>query len=211
MRRRAVGAAMAAVFGVAGPASAQAPADLDPHSPQMEALARAALPRAKVLAISGRTSPLHGLASATAGRVEAIRDLASELRAAGLLVTETGAGLRVSIPENVLFDFDRAVLRPDAGPRLQALATGIAKVPDLPVRIEGHTDSKGTAAYNQTLSQARAAAVRTWLVAHGAQAGRLVAQGFGATRPVAPNATPDGRDDPDGRQKNRRVEVVIGG
>lgn len=191
------------------PASA-APQAPDPHSREMEALAQEALSRARILPISGRVQAIVGLTSATTGRVEAIRDLAAELRSAGLAVTTTEAGLRVAIPENVLFEFDSASLRPDAAARLRVVAAGAQKVADLPVRIEGHTDSKGGDAYNQRLSEARAAAVRAWLQEAGVAPARLSAQGLGARRPVAPNTTPDGRDDPAGRQRNRRVEIVIG-
>lgn len=207
MRRALAGAALSA--GLATSAQAQ-PVVIDPHDPQLEALARAALPRARISPLRAQVSPIKGAASATSGRAEAIRDLASELRAAGLNVTATDTGLRVTIPENVLFDFDRAELRPDAASKLEVLAAGMAKAPDLPVRVEGHTDSKGADAYNQSLSERRAQAVRTWLLGRGAPAARVSAIGFGKARPVAPNATPDGRDDPAGRQKNRRVEVVIG-
>jgi outer membrane protein OmpA-like peptidoglycan-associated protein len=77
------------------------------------------------------------------------------------------------------------------------------------VLIEGHTDGKGSDSYNQGLSERRAVAVKTALVVGGLQEARLNVRGFGKTRPVAPNQTPDGADDPDGRQRNRRVEVVI--
>ena len=76
--------------------------------------------------------------------------------------------------------------------------------------IEGHTDSKGTDEYNQKLSEARAATVRDWLADKGFVPAATPIQGYGEKRPVAPNATPDGKDDPVGRQKNRRVEVVFG-
>jgi outer membrane protein OmpA-like peptidoglycan-associated protein len=78
------------------------------------------------------------------------------------------------------------------------------------VRIEGHTDGKGAAAYNQKLSERRAAAVQKWLAEREGLRVKFATRGFGATKPVAPNAKPDGSDDPDGRQKNRRVEIVFG-
>jgi len=79
------------------------------------------------------------------------------------------------------------------------------------VRIEGHTDSKGNPPYNQKLSERRADSVRLWLVEReGLSNMKFATQGFGATRPKVPNTKPDGSDDPDGRQTNRRVEIVFG-
>ena len=76
--------------------------------------------------------------------------------------------------------------------------------------IEGYTDAIGSAAYNQELSERRARAVEVWLVAHGI-VGRDAAQvqGYGKSKPIAPNTKPDGSDNPEGREKNRRVEIVI--
>lgn len=78
------------------------------------------------------------------------------------------------------------------------------------MRIEGHTDSKGSDSYSQEQSERRALAVKDWLVRQaGSTPARLTARGLGETRPVAPNTRPDGSDDPAGRQRNRRVEVVL--
>jgi flagellar motor protein MotB len=79
------------------------------------------------------------------------------------------------------------------------------------VRIEGHTDSKGSDAYNQRLSGQRANAVRDWLVEkEGLKQVKFVTRGFGEVKPVVPNTKLDGSDDPEGRQKNRRVEIIVG-
>jgi outer membrane protein OmpA-like peptidoglycan-associated protein len=78
------------------------------------------------------------------------------------------------------------------------------------VTIEGHTDDKGPVDYNQRLSERRAAAVQRWLAGNGGLKGvAMKTRGWGATKPVAPNTRPDGSDDPAGRQRNRRVEIVI--
>ena len=78
------------------------------------------------------------------------------------------------------------------------------------VRIAGHTDAKGDASYNQKLSERRANAVKDWFVTkEGLQNVTFVTEGFGKQQPVAPNTKPDGSDDPEGRQKNRRVEITI--
>jgi outer membrane protein OmpA-like peptidoglycan-associated protein len=119
------------------------------------------------------------------------------------LVFELGA--------DVLFDFDRAELRPEADPVLRSLLEQVeAKLRRARFRVEGHTDAKGEEAYNQKLSERRAASVRDWLVRVGKVDGRAITTaGFGESRPVAPNTRPDGSDDPVGRQKNRRVVITV--
>lgn len=118
---------------------------------------------------------------------------------------------RFSVGADALFEFDKATLTPDAEETLNALLPLLAKAGKhpAPAIIEGHTDAKGTDAYNQTLSEKRAQTVKDWLVAHGAVPATTPVQGWGKRKPVAPNTKPDGSDDPAGRQKNRRVEVVV--
>jgi OmpA-OmpF porin, OOP family len=100
------------------------------------------------------------------------------------------------------FDTGKAVIQPDSAPVLAEIAKLLQQNPDLKLRIEGHTDNQGAAAANQSLSEKRAQAVVAWLTAKGINASRLSAKGFGATQPVADNATDDGR------AQNRRVELV---
>jgi OOP family OmpA-OmpF porin len=78
------------------------------------------------------------------------------------------------------------------------------------VTIAGHTDSKGAEDYNQKLSEKRAASVKSWLVKNaGINADIIKTIGYGESKPVAPNTKKDGSDNPEGRQKNRRVEILI--
>ena len=77
------------------------------------------------------------------------------------------------------------------------------------VRIEGHTDAKGAKAYNHALSLKRASSVEAWLKKNGLKGVTFETRGYGDTQPVAPNAKPDGTDDPAGRARNRRVEIVM--
>ena len=115
--------------------------------------------------------------------------------------------IAVDLPSDVLFDFDKAVLRADANSSLKKAADLIASYPQAPLIVNGHTDSKGSDAYNVPLSERRAQAVATWLKAH---TGRPVATaGFGKHEPLVSNTRPDGSDDPAGRQRNRRVEILI--
>jgi outer membrane protein OmpA-like peptidoglycan-associated protein len=115
---------------------------------------------------------------------------------------------RLRVGSDFLFDFDRADVRPEAGDALDEVAQHIAATHKR-VMVEGHTDGKGSDGYNQGLSERRAAAVRTVLVNRGSSDQQLIIHGFGKSRPIAPNQQADGSDDPAGRQKNRRVEVVI--
>jgi outer membrane protein OmpA-like peptidoglycan-associated protein len=120
-----------------------------------------------------------------------------------------GCERRLSVVGDALFDFDKATLRPDAEETLSAAMPEIGKLGGKPKRIEGHTDAIGSDSYNMKLSEARAAKVRDWLAAHNALPAATPIKGYGKTVPIAPNTTSDGKDDPAGRQKNRRVEVVF--
>jgi outer membrane protein OmpA-like peptidoglycan-associated protein len=123
--------------------------------------------------------------------------------------TSKGCERRLSVVGDALFDFDKASLRPDAEETLKAAAPEIGKLGSKPARIEGHTDVIGSESYNMKLSEARAGAVRDWLVARHIVPAATPIKGYGKTMPIAPNTTSDGKDDPAGRQKNRRVEVVF--
>ncbi|HEY6254537.1 MAG TPA: OmpA family protein [Xanthobacteraceae bacterium] len=115
---------------------------------------------------------------------------------------------RLRVGSDFLFDFDRAEVRQEADPALSELSQRIAAARKLAM-VEGHTDAIGTDSYNQRLSERRAEAVRLALIARGASDRDLLTRGFGKSKPIAPNQNPDGTDNADGRQKNRRVEVVI--
>jgi outer membrane protein OmpA-like peptidoglycan-associated protein len=124
-------------------------------------------------------------------------------------VVATGCKNRLSVLADALFDFDKHNLRPDAEATLEAALPEIAKAAGKPARVEGHTDGKGSDAYNMKLSEARGRTVRDWLGGHGAIPPSTPIKAFGKRVPIAPNTTPDGHDDPEGRQKNRRVEIVF--
>lgn len=135
-------------------------------------------------------------------RIQTTRTLLTELNA-----RRSNGTIVVDLPADVMFDFDKAVIRPDAEPALDKAAEVLKSYPTAKVTIGGHTDAKGDDAYNEALSMRRAKAVADRLAG---PAGRtLAAEGFGEKQPVAPNAHADGSDDPQGRQKNRRVEIRI--
>jgi outer membrane protein OmpA-like peptidoglycan-associated protein len=128
-----------------------------------------------------------------------------------LKVKETSTEIRIDLAADVLFDFDKSTLRPSARAALHQVASIIRdNAKGRAVRIDGYTDSKGSIPYNRRLSERRAESVKSWLVAkEGLTNVNFETEGFGAKNPVAPNTSPDGSDNPDGRQKNRRVEVIV--
>lgn len=104
---------------------------------------------------------------------------------------------------NIYFASGSARLTADSTPLLEAVADIVARCPDLTVQVAGHTDADGSAAANQRLSAARAASVAKWLTGRGIGADRIVSAGYGETRPVADNATPEGK------ARNRRIEFAV--
>ena len=152
---------------------------------------------------------LQDAVSEMAERAERLRqereELADRLQGALSKVADTTAsarGMIVNLPD-ILFEVDEANLKNDARVVLAKLAGILLIMPELNLRIEGHTDATGPDEYNQRLSERRAAAVRDFLAAQGVDMNRMVAVGYGESRPVADNDTREGR------QKNRRVEIVI--
>ncbi len=129
----------------------------------------------------------------------------------GQTIGPDGCPVPVSIDlKGVNFDFDKSNLRPDAVAILGEASEILKRYPDLRVEVAGHTDSKGTDAYNQKLSERRATAVYNYLTQNGVDASRLVGPiGYGESRPIAPNTNSDGSDNPEGRAKNRRTELNV--
>jgi len=130
---------------------------------------------------------------------------------AGQTIGPDGCPVPVSIDlKGVNFDFDKSNLRPDAVAILNEAIEILKRYPDLKVEVAGHTDSIGTDAYNQALSERRARAVYDYLTSNGIDASRLVGpNGYGESRPIAPNTNPDGSDNPEGRAQNRRTELNV--
>lgn len=157
----------------------------------------------QVTNLQGQVTNLVGLSLAVGGKVDSLNAALKDL---GARTTDTE--IQIDLASDVMFDFDKADLRPAAIPSLRKVVTVMRAYPAYHCTIGGHTDGKGEKAYNQKLSERRADSVKAWLVAHGAS-NPITARGFGDTKPIAPNKKPDGSDDPDGRQKNRRVEITL--
>lgn len=122
---------------------------------------------------------------------------------AGAEVERVGEGIKVTFDSGILFDFDSDALRPEARANLADLAASLSEYEGTSVLVVGHTDSSGTDSYNQSLSERRAAAARTYLLQQGLTGDRVEAAGRGESEPVASNDTEAGQ------QANRRVEVAI--
>ena len=163
----------------------------DPDSPTVEAAARAALPHAKVLDIKGITTGIQSV----------LQDLGAKV---------TAHEVKIELDADVLFDFDKYNLKPEATESLKKVSQVVQSYAQAPLLIEGHTDGMGTHAHNMKLSDDRAASVKHWLVQNAAvPENRITTRGWGETKPVAPNKNPNGTDNPAGRQKNRRVELTL--
>ncbi|MBO1112635.1 OmpA family protein [Bordetella petrii] len=122
----------------------------------------------------------------------------------GIDVVEMPDGsLKVNIPSNVSFDTDKAVLKPALLPVLDSVARALSQHPELRAKVVGHTDSTGSAAHNQTLSENRARSVTDYLARQGVAPARMTIEGRAARDPIADNATAEGR------AANRRVEVYL--
>lgn len=150
---------------------------------------------------------IGGVAGAAVGYTmdKQIKELKEQTAGSGVDVTETdnGQAILVNLPDGVTFDVGSATLKPAFRETLDRVADSLIQYPDSLVDVYGHTDSTGSDAFNQTLSENRARTVMNYLVSKGVPAARLRSQGFGETMPVADNATAEGR------AKNRRVEIKI--
>lgn len=131
-------------------------------------------------------------------------ELRSTLAPSGVAVERTAPDeLRLVMPSDITFDFNRADVRYEFMPRVRDLADTLARYPEMSVSIVGHADAIGSDAYNQTLSERRAHAVAAALMEFGIAYRRIGASGMGEWQPIASNA------DPWGRARNRRVEIRI--
>jgi outer membrane protein OmpA-like peptidoglycan-associated protein len=129
--------------------------------------------------------------------------LREELRGTGVSVAREGDNIRLIMPGNITFETDSYNLRSDFYPVLSSVGQVLAKYGDTTLRVTGHTDNTGAAAYNQTLSERRAQSVASYLATQNVASTRMLVQGAGLTQPIADNATPAGRE------QNRRVELYI--
>jgi outer membrane protein OmpA-like peptidoglycan-associated protein len=160
------------------------------------------------LELGGNSFPTAGPAGCPPPPAEVVVAPPKVSRVGPVELAETRCEQRLLVEADLFFDFDKATIRSDAEPALAAISGRVGQTEN-PVVVEGHTDGKGADDYNQRLSEERAGAVKAYLVTHGTPAARVTTVGWGERKPVAPNERPDGSDDPEARQRNRRVEIVV--
>jgi len=117
---------------------------------------------------------------------------------------------KVTFAADAFFDFDKATLKPEGKAKLDDLVSKLGAINLEVIIAVGHTDSIGSVPYNQKLSVRRAESVKAYLVSKGIEANRIYTEGKGKSQPIAPN-TVNGKDNPAGRAKNRRVEIEVVG
>jgi outer membrane protein OmpA-like peptidoglycan-associated protein len=149
-----------------------------------------------------------GLGALAGGSVGAYMDrqearLRQELDRTGVSVTRIGNNITLNMPGNITFATDSADLNADFYDVLNSVALVVDEFEQTVIEVAGHTDSTGTAAYNQQLSERRAASVAAYLRTRGVRGDRIIEVGEGEERPIADNSTPEGR------QANRRVELTL--
>ncbi|MCL7745221.1 OmpA family protein [Guyparkeria hydrothermalis] len=131
------------------------------------------------------------------------QQLRQDMQGTGVDVQRQGDTIRLQAPESITFQTDSAEIQPQFRRTLNDIAASIQQYPNTVVRVEGHTDSTGSASYNQDLSVNRAQSVASYLAQSGVSSSRVQAIGYGESRPIATNSTPQGR------AQNRRVEILI--
>ena len=131
------------------------------------------------------------------------RALRERMAGTGVDVVRQGDNITLNMPDNITFGFDRSDLQPQFYPVLDRVAATLNEYNQTVVEVAGHTDSKGTDAYNQALSERRAASVGNYLMSKGLMRDRFILVGAGESRPIASNDTEAGR------AQNRRVEITL--
>jgi outer membrane protein OmpA-like peptidoglycan-associated protein len=121
----------------------------------------------------------------------------------GAEIQRIGEGIKITFDSGILFDIDKSDLRPVSETNLAKLAIILNKYPDTNILIEGHTDDTGTDDYNMALSKDRAQSVSLYLATVEVKSARFSIAGYGETQPIVTN------DSPEGRQKNRRVDIAV--
>jgi outer membrane protein OmpA-like peptidoglycan-associated protein len=141
--------------------------------------------------------------------LETLKELVTNITLDTLMILDRKERNRIFVLQNIYFGYDSADIRKDAAKELDKLVVLLTDNPDLKIEMGSHTDSVASDAYNIQLSQRRAESTVNYLIRKGIAPDRLVAKGYGESKPIARNTNPDGSDNPAGRQKNRRTEFKI--
>ena len=132
------------------------------------------------------------------------KELRNKLKGTGVDVKRTGEGeIKLTAPENITFDLNSYVIKPQFKNTLDSVATVLKTYPDSTIVVSGHTDTTGNDAINNPLSVNRANSVESYLESQGISSSRITSRGYGSKQPIASNATEAGR------AQNRRVEIAI--
>lgn len=148
---------------------------------------------------------IGGLAGGAVGAYMDVQEakLRDQLAGTGVSVTRVGDEIVLNMPGNVTFATDSSAIKPDFYGVLNSVSLVVEEYQKTIIEVTGHTDSTGSNAYNQTLSEKRAGSVGSYLAGQGIMSQRILTQGFGEQIPVADNGTPEGRE------QNRRVELRL--
>ncbi|MFZ5970115.1 MAG: OmpA family protein [Bacteroidota bacterium] len=141
--------------------------------------------------------------------LESLKELVTNITLDTILVLDRLEKNKVFVLNNIYFDLDKYDIKPEAARELDKLVELLNDNPEIKIEMSSHTDSIASREYNLTLSQRRAESTVNYLVKKGIDPLRLVAKGYGEDRPIARNTNPDGTDNPEGRQRNRRTEFKI--
>jgi len=141
--------------------------------------------------------------------LESLKELVTNVTLDTIVVLDKLEKNKIFVLNNIYFDLDKSDIRPDAARELDKLVDLLTDNAEIKIEMSSHTDSIASHAYNMQLSQRRAESTVAYLISKGIAPDRLVAKGYGEEKPVARNTNPDGSDNPDGRQRNRRTEFKI--
>jgi len=141
--------------------------------------------------------------------VESLKELITNITLDTVIVLERLEKNKIFVLNNIYFELDKSDIRADAAVELDKLVELLNDNPEIKIELSSHTDSIASNTYNIQLSQRRAESTVAYLIRKGISAEKLVAKGYGEDKPIARNTNPDGTDNPDGRQRNRRTEFKI--
>jgi peptidoglycan-associated lipoprotein len=141
--------------------------------------------------------------------LETLKELITNITLDTLLVLDRMEKNKIFVLNNIYFEFAKADIRSDAAVELDKLVELLNDNPEIKIEMGSHTDSVASVEYNLDLSQRRAESTVNYLIKKGIAPERLVAKGYGESKPIARNTNPDGTDNPEGRQRNRRTEFKI--
>ncbi len=141
--------------------------------------------------------------------VESLKELVTNITLDTLLILDRKEKNKTFVLQNIYFGYDSSDIRPAAARELNKLVELLNDNPEIKIEMGSHTDSVASNEYNISLSQRRAESTVSYLIRKGISPSRLEAKGYGETRPIARNTNPNGTDNPEGRQRNRRTEFKI--